>query len=457
MYEPSNGPTYPAPPNWDGFDLNGPQGGKNGTIPHWWIDAEYLMWFAKSANYGVPLVTTSSPNDAGVIGAPSTQIQYGNGSLSYGMLSGFRFSAGTWFDADGRCGMDAEFFSIGTRGKSFALSSNSTGSPVLARPFINDQNGVPGAYVVASPNYANGSIFNSTSTSTDGGDMNLLINLYRSAPDSGFGYGLSAIIGFRYFELSENVAIASVSSLLSGNTVTFQNRSFMAESGVVSTDIPYEPPGKNLNKLFQYTTTSVQNNTVVINELDQIHTRNDFYGGNFGLYQQFNSGRWSVGVGTSIGVGEMIQSVDVSGGSTLNYNQNETTTTTITKGILAPVVRFSSTSTTSAAVNLSSIGGLYNQTNSIGNYQRPVFDVIPEVNLKLAYAFTPAVTGYIGFNALYANSVVRAPNDVTGFVNPALQPTSSTYGSPSVIHPFNAFASTDYWLMGLNFGINFRY
>ncbi len=468
--EAGGAPTYPSPQNWDGFDMNGPQGGKNGSVPRWWVDTEYLMWFAKSANYTVPLATTSSPADSGVIGDPSTQIIFGNDNPNYGMLSGFRFGAGTWFDASGRMGMNAEFFSTGSQGQNFYEASNANGSPLLARPFTNNQLGSQSAFVVAAPNYAAGYIYNASSLSTAGGDMNMLFNLYRSAPDSGFGYGLSLVAGFRYFGLSEHVDMISQTSLLNGNSITYQNQTFTALSGSTSTVI-YDlgghivqlPPGgiptfaPNLNKLYQYITTTMGNVSVVVNNLDQIHTRNDFYGGNTGLYQQFNAGRWSIGLGSMLGLGDMHQSVDISGGSTLNSTTNTTSQITITQGLLPPVTRFNSSTTVTSQTILSSATGVYNQVNSLGHYQRDTFGIIPEMNLKLAYAFTPAMTGYIGFNAIYVNNVVRAPSEVTASVNPTLQPTSLSYGSTSVPKAFNAFPTSDFWLMGLNFGFNFRY
>jgi hypothetical protein len=460
--DPANGPQYPAPTNWDGFDLNGPAGGNNGSVPRWWVSGEVLLWFGKATRYNPPVATTSSANDAGLLGNPSTQVVYGQQSIDFGLMTGWRVDAGGWFDASGRLGLTADGFSTGSRGKQFLDATNGSGSPLLARPFVNDQNNTTGAYVVAAPNFATGYIYDNTSTSTFGGDMNLMLNLYRSAPDSSLGYGLSFLAGFRFMQVSDHVDLASSTDLLNGSSITFQNQTFKAMFGVNSTVTQFfgsqfsgNPP--SLKNLFQLVTTTVGSNTVTVNNLDQYHTRNDFYGSDFGLYQQFNYGRWSLGMGATVGLGDMHESADIAGGSTLAYNSNITTSTSLTKGLDPVIPKFASSSTSTAIANLSASGGVYAQTNAIGHYVRDTFAAVPELNLKLAYAFTPAITGYVGYNVLYVSNVIRASDLVTGLVNPALLPVGAAYGSPSTIHTINPFPSTDYWLQGINLGICFRY
>jgi hypothetical protein len=267
------------------------------------------------------------------------------------------------------------------------------------------------------------------------------------------------LAGFRYLNFTESVAIGSYSNLLNGASTVFNNQTYTAQFGtntVVNQTI--NPTGVGQGQLNQVnvTTTTVSNNYVNVSVLDQIKARNDFYGSNFGLYQYMNSGRWSIGLGTSIGLGDMRQQVSISGSSVLNSQISQSTTLAATQVLSGSVL--TSNSTTAAGTSSSvAPAGLYNQANSIGTYSRDSFAFVPEANLRIGYAFTSSITGYVGYNVVYVNNVVRSTDLVTGNVNPNLQPTSNTYGNPTTPRQINAFPTSDFWLQGISFGLNFRY
>jgi len=441
-------PEYPPPGNWDQFNPSGPAAGTEGQVPRYWVTAEYLMWFPKSGQYVAPLVTTSSIANRGVIGNPTTQIVNGNDNVDFGLASGYRLSVGSWLDASGRIGWDLSGFSTQNSGETFVVGSTVNSNPVIARPFTNSVNNGQGSYVVASPNFATGYVLDTANTLAWGVGANMLLNLFRSAPESNLGYSLTLMGGFRFFQLSENVNLISSTNVLPGNTVFFNNQAVTALNG------PQPLQGRVLGPLavgFQQTTTV---STVLLNLQDQYQARNSFYGGDLGIYQQFNMGRWTLGMTTKVALGGMTQAVDVAGFTNLqNVSTSSTTTTVVRNGATI----FTTNNTSQNVNNNVAAGSVYAQSNSIGHYERNVFVALPEVSLRLGYTFTPSITGFLGYNALYVSRVVRATDLNTGFSDAALNPTSPTFGNPTTPRSFNPFPESDYWLQGLTFGFNVRF
>ena len=170
----------------------GPGGGQGsyGTAPRWWFDGEYLLWFAKAQPVNFPLLTTSAPNQAGILGMPSTIELVPGEHINYGAISGFRLSSGFFGDADRRFGALVTGFYTEQQGVNqlFATSappaSISVGVPLLARPFI-DTNGASSSLVVTNRLFGVGSAPVSTTTQTWGVEAAGIWNLFRSCPDVG--------------------------------------------------------------------------------------------------------------------------------------------------------------------------------------------------------------------------------------------------------------------------------
>ena len=100
---------------------------------HYFVKGEYLLWGVRSFHIP-PLVTTGSAADAvpGAIGQPHTQILLGNSDLGGGLRSGFRLTAGGWFDMWEECGVEASGFYLGEKTNHFNTSTAQ--NPVIARP-----------------------------------------------------------------------------------------------------------------------------------------------------------------------------------------------------------------------------------------------------------------------------------------------------------------------------------
>lgn len=116
-----------------------------------WLGAEALIWNTTSSSLP-PLVTTSEngtqQSDAGIIGRPATQVLYGGNNIFGGMRGGFRLRGGVNFDQCGVSGLDLEYFMLGSRLESY--HADSTGDPILPRPFLNAESQLNDAQLVAS-------------------------------------------------------------------------------------------------------------------------------------------------------------------------------------------------------------------------------------------------------------------------------------------------------------------
>jgi len=160
---------------------------------------------------------------------------------------------------------------------------------------------------------------------------------------------------------------------------------------------------------------------------DKFGTTNLFNGGQIGAIAEYRLGRWFVDLRTSVGVGGTMQHVSING----------TTLSQAPGG--APVL---------------AQGGLLAQSSNIGSYTRGITSLIEEVGVNVGYQFTNHIRGFVGYNFLYWNNVVRPGNQIDLGVNPNLIPPS-TAGGPA--RPAFDFHSSDFWVQGVTFGLDIRW
>jgi len=104
---------------------------------------------------------------------------------------------GAWLNECRTLGVEGDFFLLSSRGSGFVASS--TGSPILARPFLDATTGRPNSELVAFPGLLAGTVSaHSASTGLLGADAMLRANLCR-----GCDYQLDLIGGYRYLRLSD--------------------------------------------------------------------------------------------------------------------------------------------------------------------------------------------------------------------------------------------------------------
>ena len=403
-------PTYPnggaygqSPFDSPAMERSGLFGGRRSAgNPGLWFDGSYLLLFPKSQPLGYPLLTTSAPADAGVVGRPTTTILQGNGGeIPLGNASGFRLSAGYFRPSDQRIG--GEF--IGTymapiSNNYFASTSSvSNGIPVLARPFINAGTGAGNGLLASFPTYNYGSALSHVSTQYWGLEANSLVNLYRTGEGDTRHWVLNWLVGFRYNQLAEIIDVTSRGTLLPGATGSYNGVTIASPTSVEIRDT--------------------------------FRTRNHFYGGQTGFQSQFSSGRFYVGVTGKIAIGFVHQEIDVTG----------------------------TTNASNAATQTSSfgVGGLLANASNIGTYRNDRFAAMTDLNGTLGYHVTPWLIGTIGYNFQHISRVVRPGSQFNGRVDPTLIPSSGSFGGASTGGQAFNIKEEDFYLHGLNFGAIIRY
>jgi hypothetical protein len=401
------GPQYPGPGPYGGQpweDAFPRDGGIHQRIARrWWADADFTLWFVPRQGVLGPLVTSGPPVGNGVLGRVGTTVLSGTESLGYGALSGFNIHTGAFLDADRRFGFEIGGFLTELKANDDRFASDATGQPLLARPYLNAATGLQDALLVSFPTFAAGRVDVVTTTRSYGAEASAVTSLFRSCPDGtrsflGCLWDVTALAGFRYLSVEEELRVEQFTNVLPGNSVPFDGKSYLGP--------------------------------VAIEVSDRFRTANRFYGGQVGLKSSIYNGRWSLHTMGKVAAGVMHQEVTVNGFSTL------------TGGGTRSVVP----------------GGLYANSTNIGRYDNDEFTWIPEVSARLGFAWTTWLSTHVGYNFLYIDRVARPGDQYTNRVNPATVPTSFSYGLGGPVPvPNPAGTQTDFWLQGVSFGVTVKY
>ena len=163
-----------------------------------------------------------------------------------------------------------------------------------------------------------------------------------------------------------------------------------------------------------------------LKQVDVFDLENEFHGGELGMMGHSVDGRWTLDFLGTVALGSMRQRAMIRG-NTVSTTQGENPVT----------------------VN----GGLLTQTSNIGTFEDDPFTVVPEFTATLGYFITPRLDLSVGYTFLYVNHVSR-PGQV---IDTAVNLTQQTGNLEGPARPAFEFADSDYWLQGLNFGLNLRY
>jgi len=256
--------------------LAGPWAGLRGAPGRWTAHADLLLWWVSPAS--VPaLVTTSSPAFNGVPGQGDTSVVFGNGSLPSSLHTGARFGGTYWFDDCHSWGLDASLFFLGRNGKEFVATTDQY--PLLARPFVNANQGVPFSEIVAAPGLAVGSVAVRSDTQLWGADVN-----FRRSLLCGPCSKLDLLVGYRYLRLTDELTVTETFNRTPGS---------LAAIGVPTA---------------LFGTVS-----------DQFRTANNFHGVNLGLAGEMRRGRWTAEGRASVALGTVFQTVEVNGAQNIQF------------------------------------------------------------------------------------------------------------------------------------------
>lgn len=363
---------------------------------HGWVHAEYLNWYPDGMQ--IPALVTSSPAgtaraNAGVLGQPGTSVLYGGNQILDDSWSGFRIRFGWWLASLPGWGLEGEYTGLDERTESFFQQS--TGAPIIARPFFNALTGQQDSELVAFPGVIGGSMSVDATSRLDGAAIRFRRQMCCT---EGCGYSflacqtvptssrLDTTIGYRFWELKESL------------------------------------------QMRERLTSQLTNDPGSFDIVDRFETRNLFNGAELGVLWQGRRGWWSLDLLMRLGIGNNNQTVTINGNTATTVNN----------------------STTQAS------GGLLAQRSNIGTYERNQFTMVPELGATFGYQVTPRLRATAGYSLVYIGNVVRPGDQVSLDVNPNLLPPENVPFTGALRPQFN-FVETDYLIQGLNFGGEFRW
>ncbi len=260
------------------------------SVPKMWFDLGWFLGWTNSTPMPHPLLTTSDPADAGILGAPTTVLLLGQTRFTYGTFNGIRFSSQGWWNADRTIG--SEGTTVWSEQRSINSFFTSNGSVPLFRPIFDPT--IPGetSVTVASPGLLAGDFLLEMRTRFANGDSNLMFNAYRDDTRS-----VNILVGYRTIYLREELKIIQDEFVLADGAGFFQGAPLLA--------------GDSLR---------IQ---------DRIETVNHLYIGQIGLQWERNSGPVDIILTAKYGIGWSHQRIFFDGRTTL-----EPTGPTVPGGVL---------------------------------------------------------------------------------------------------------------------------
>lgn len=237
-----------------------------------WARADYLLWWFQGNS--MPALVTTSPSDtavenAGVLGQPETSVLFGHQRIDDSARHGARLTLGYWLNDWQSWGVEGHYLYVGEAANG-DYAADSTGEPILARPFFNVQSGAEDSLVVAYPGILEGQIGISTSSDLHSAGLLLRRTWFRDH------YGELALVGgYRYFRYGESLNIDSRSVVVD-------------PTGIIAIG----------------TTLDVH---------DAFATQNDFHGGEIGLAADRCRGPWSLDFLAKLAMGNVHQQLSITG------------------------------------------------------------------------------------------------------------------------------------------------
>jgi hypothetical protein len=336
------------------------------------VGAELLLWQLKGSATP-PLVST------GNLGETGTTVVLGGQDLDTNPNPGLRLSLSRALND--RSAIEGNIFFLNKRSTSRSVSSSGApGSTNLFVPVFDAT--IPGesAQNISAAGFFSGA----ASVELSNKALGLEVNATRWITSSGTCQ-IEALGGLRYLRLDE--------------TLTF------------TTDSPNIAP----QPADVYKTT------------DRFGAKNDFFGAQLGARARGEWGDWSANGSIKVGIGAMVQTVDIEGTLLTNDFNNFGTPVSYAGG------------------------GYFATPTNVGHRKRTVFAVVPELGLTVGYRVTPRFSIVGSYSLLYISDVVRAGRQINRTVN-----YSSVDAPPTLPtgpqEPSFAFKSSDFWAQGISLG-----
>jgi hypothetical protein len=356
------------------------------------FSAEALVWWFKSSPTPGPLVTDGSLSD------PDTTVFLGEGDLDTNPNPGFRLTAG--YTLNPQWDLEGSFLYIPTRstGNSVASSGQTGSTDLLLTYFDVVENREALSELSLAPIYR-GSAQEKLTNNLMGAKLNGSWALASLLP-----WQVSLLGGFGWLRLHETYTL--------------------------TTSSPFIPP----QPVDIWDTT------------DKFDAFNNFYGAQLGGRARYDWGRWFANGTFTLGLGAMVQTVEISGSLVTNDFSLAPLTPPGQPTQFGPTQKFP--------------GGYFALPSNIGDRTRTEFGVVPEVALNLGFQITPQALIFVGYTFLYANDVARPGKQINRNLNTS-QSVAWTYDTSATLEgpaePSSKFKSSDFWAQGINVGFNFRF
>jgi Putative beta barrel porin-7 (BBP7) len=247
----------------------------------YWIRADYLGWWLTGSQLP-PLVTASPPGtpraQAGVLGAPGTQVLFGDEMVNDDFRSGVRITLGGWLDDCCKTGFELRGLVLDRRSDPFAAGSPD-GSAIVSRPFLDARTGRQNAELVSFPGVLAGTVFVADAESDKFWAVDLLCRKNWCRNCSGY---VDVLAGYRYLQFGDHVRV----------TEQLQ---------------PLAVPGSRINLV------------------DEFNASNRFNGAVLGVAAGYSYGMVTIDVRAGIAVGETSSAVAINGSTQIVTPAGSTT------------------------------------------------------------------------------------------------------------------------------------
>jgi Putative beta barrel porin-7 (BBP7) len=347
-----------------------------------WGSVDYIFWTGKGDT--PPALVTTSPAGSPLVSAGV--LNNGSTVLFGNTALNDEARSGVKFELGGW--LDANR-TIGLQAGGFLVGDSSAGtiftsngSMILARPFTSTTTGPASQLVSFTDQFGN--VVSGSVAPVEKTSIDGFDVAIRSLGCCGPCWRFDTLIGYRYLNLVDRLGIGQ--ELVVG-----------PRGAVVGA-----PPG------------------AVVTTNDEFDAYNTFHGAEVGVTGEYRFlERWTLEGTIKASAGYLNQRSNITGFTTTN---NAGVVNTVPGGLLAlPGANF-------------------------GRLERSEGQLVPELNLNLAYEITDRIRFHIGYSFLYMDNVFRAGNQI-----------DTTPGSTSPVRPFQTELRTDYYLHGVNAGLEFRF
>ncbi len=363
-----------------------------------WFSADYLLWRIRKGPLPVPLVTTGSVSDAvpGAIGQPHTAILYGSHDIDFHPTSGLRLNAGVDFDADVLIRIEGGYFALEKRSQSASFGSNSSGSPLLARPLFDAFGFGEFDEAVSYPGLFSGRTDIVSTSQLEGWDANVSFSVFRTE-----GFAAMVLLGFRTLDLNERLTVVDRLTPLTAGALNFRG--------------PAVGPPSTLS------------------DFDSFHTTDTFYGAQIGGRVVYRLGDFSVEAVGKLALGSTQELTVIQGSTTLQKSVS--------------------------AVPVTAKGGILAEPTNIGRHFYQVFSGVPEGTLNLGYQVTSWFQMRLGYTGLYWAEVQRPGSVIDRTVNLNQIVSDQRFGTlkGGKSRPTFTPQQSDFWAQGVTLGFVFTF